>query len=113
MAALKKNLRLGDRKIINSILRRGRYENRRGLAVYTQPSENPESRVAVVVSKKVDKRAVRRNKLRRQISEAMRALLMGVEKPNDFVILTKPEIIKMDFKDIKNGLEGILKSLKI
>jgi len=42
-------------------------------------------RVAVVVSKKVDKSAVVRNRIRRRIYEVVRPLIAGVDQPYDLV----------------------------
>ena len=42
-------------------------------------------RVAVVVSKKVDKSAVVRNRIRRRVYDAVRPLLSGVDEPYDLV----------------------------
>jgi ribonuclease P protein component len=45
-----------------------------------------EYRVAVVVSRKVDKSAVRRNRIRRRLYEAVRSLASDIKEPYDIVL---------------------------
>ena len=63
---------------------------------------------AVVVGKKVYKRAVDRNKLRRQIYN----LVYNLKKNNDikgvFIILTKPPVSTLKYADLKNEVQGLL-----
>ncbi|QQG45928.1 MAG: ribonuclease P protein component [Candidatus Niyogibacteria bacterium] len=116
MAAFKRSRRLYDKKAISQVLRRGRRIERGGLVVYFQSSDNSASRLAVVVSKSVDKRAVRRNKIRRQISEIMRGLIFGIKKPLRIIVRVLPEASKADFGRLKNALEEIfvnINNLKI
>ena len=63
---------------------------------------------AVVVGKRVYKRAVDRNKLRRQIYN----LVYNLKKNNDikgvFIILTKPPVSTLKYADLKNEVQGLL-----
>lgn len=68
-------------------------------------------RFAVVVSKKVAKSAVERNRIRRRVYEAIRAVKKEqnfiAEKDNIFVIYAK-NIKTMPFADLKNLISGLL-----
>lgn len=66
-------------------------------------------RFAVVVSKKVLKSAVGRNRIRRRVYEAIRAELTKIQKPVDciFIIYTK-EIAVMDFKELRSLIHNLL-----
>ena len=67
-------------------------------------------RVAVVISKKVMKSAVRRNRIRRRIYEAVRAELPLLEPQQDLaIIVVSPEILTASFDDIKSSLQGCFK----
>ena len=59
------------------------------------PAEGGPTRLGVTVSKRVDKRAVGRNRIRRQIKESFR-LLRADLPPGDYVLLAKPEAAKAD-----------------
>lgn len=66
-------------------------------------------RVAVVVSKKVLKSAVGRNKMRRRIYDCMRRMLPNLAEPYDIVIVVKRNDVRvMDFNDLEETLRTAL-----
>lgn len=71
-------------------------------------------RYAIVVSKKILKSAVGRNRIRRRVYEAIRAELPNIQKPVDciFIINTK-EITQIDFKDLRAIIRDLLIEAKI
>ena len=81
--------------------------------VFANNSRN-KRRYAVVVSKKVLKSAVGRNRIRRRVYEAIRMELPKIEKPVDciFIIYSK-EILDMDFKVIQKTIRDLLKEASI
>lgn len=81
--------------------------------VFADNSRNRQ-RYAVVVSKKVLKSAVRRNRIRRRVYEAIRAELPKVEKPVDciFIIYSK-DILDIDYKEIRSLVHNLLKEANI
>lgn len=67
-------------------------------------------RVAVVVSKKVMKSAVKRNSIRRRTYEAIRAELPRLEPRSDIaIIVVSPEILTAPYSDIVTSLQGCFK----
>ena len=81
--------------------------------VFADNSRNRQ-RYAVVVSKKVLKSAVGRNRIRRRVYEAIRAELPKVEKPVDciFIIYSK-DILDIDYKEIRSLVHNLLKEANI
>lgn len=71
----------------------------------------PYSRIGFVVSKKISKKAVVRNKIKRQLREICRNIVKDFGGGVDVIVFTKPEIIKQDFIQIKNVLESLLKKI--
>ena len=71
-------------------------------------------RFAVVVSKKVLKSAVGRNKIRRRVYEAVRLELANIEKPVDciFIVYTR-EISVIDFEELRSLIHSLLIEAKI
>ncbi|MDD4990366.1 MAG: ribonuclease P protein component [Candidatus Pacebacteria bacterium] len=67
------------------------------------------SRIGFVVSKKVSKKAVQRNKVKRRLREAARFLFSQIKPGFDAVIFTRPEIAESDFSGIKQSLEALFK----
>ena len=85
------------------------YLYRNGVVVYLKPftfkyvknkfRKNP--RIAVVVSKKVSKSAVGRNRIRRRIYEHMRQLINKLDGTYDIaIIVTSADLINMESKEI-------------
>ena len=66
-------------------------------------------RTAFVISNKIHKKAVKRNKARRLINEIIYELLPKIKKGFDGVFLAKKSIIKADYKQIKKEMLTVLK----
>ena len=67
------------------------------------PLEGSRTRLGVTVSKRVDKRAVVRNRLRRQARECFRILRDGLPA-GDYVLLAKPEAGKAEAAAVRADL---------
>ena len=81
--------------------------------VFADNSRNKQ-RYAVVVSKKILKSAVGRNRIRRRIYEAIRLELPKIQKPIDCIfIINSKEILDLDFKEIQKILRDLLKEASI
>jgi ribonuclease P protein component len=66
-------------------------------------------RLAVVVSKKVSKLAVIRNKIRRRIYEAVRLLEDDITQPHDIVVMVFNEsVATMPTQELKSSLNKLL-----
>jgi len=72
------------------------------------------TRVAVVVSKKVAKSAVTRNRIRRRVYEALRINLEYLPKKRDyiFVVYTK-NLLDMPFKSLEKLLGELVEESKV
>ena len=71
-------------------------------------------RYGVVVSKKVLKSAVGRNRIRRRVYEAIRAEQPKIQQPVDciFIVYTK-EIANIDFRELRSLIHDLLIEAKI
>jgi len=81
--------------------------NQRLLTITQQP------RFAFIVSKKIDKRAIKRNRVKRLLSEAVRLFLPQIRQGVEGVFLAKKEILGKEFAEIKNETEGIFKKANL
>ena len=72
------------------------------------------TRFGVVVSKKVEKSAVKRNRIRRRVYEALRVNLDLIPKNNDylFVVFSK-EVGKMPFSELEKILGELVEESKV
>lgn len=72
------------------------------------------TRVAVVVSKKVEKSAVKRNHIRRRIYEALRVNFDLVPKKTDYIfVVYSNEVLTMPFKELEKLLGGLVTDSKV
>ena len=63
----------------------------------------PQARLGITVSKRVDKAAVGRNRLRRQAKEVFRLQRASLQR-GDYVLLAKPEAKKLDNAAVRSEL---------
>ncbi len=71
-------------------------------------------RFAVVVSKKVLKSAVGRNRIRRRVYEAIRLEQAKIEKPVDCIFnVYNREVATMEFSELRNLISSLLKEAEI
>lgn len=63
----------------------------------------------IIVSTKISKKAVIRNKIKRQLREIIKQT--NIKIGFDIVIVTKPEIVNKNYQEIKNELEDLFKNI--
>jgi ribonuclease P protein component len=68
-------------------------------------------RFGLVVSQKVSKRAVIRNKVRRRLAEAIKTEIENIETGLDLVLVALPGIEKEGFPEIKESVKNALAKL--
>ena len=77
------------------------------LQVLPASGEGAQARLGMTVSKRVDKRAAARNRIRRQIREAFR-LQRAQLPPGDYVFQAKPEAKQVDNPGLRHALLKLL-----
>lgn len=70
--------------------------------------------MGVVVSKKVEKTAVGRNRIRRRIYEALRLNMEDIPKKTDYIfVVYSKDFLKMSFKEIEKILGELVAEAKV
>jgi ribonuclease P protein component len=106
---LSRSHRLRSARDITRVYRRGAYGAGGGiLSVKAAPSGRPVTRMVVVVGKKIDKRAVVRNRLRRRLVEAYRGRLATVRPGYDIVITVHSNFDDLTAPQLNQHLAGAL-----
>jgi ribonuclease P protein component len=72
-----------------------------------------QSRFGFLVSNKVSKRAVKRNLIKRRLRAIIHEKLAEIAIGYDIIVLTKPEIINKEFKEISSEILLCLKKTKL
>lgn len=67
---------------------------------------------AVVVGKKIHKKAVDRNRLRRRLYSALYKEVKDTDTKGVFIVLTKPGAVGLDFSLLRLAISDILKTIK-
>lgn len=70
--------------------------------------------MAVVVSKKVEKTAVLRNRIRRRVYEALRVNLKYIPKKTDYIIVVfSKDVMTMPFSELEKTLGELVEESKV
>ena len=79
----------------------------------TSGSLGGESRFGFIVSKKISKKAVVRNRIRRLLSEAVQNLLSRMKQGFEGVFLAKREIAGKSYDEVFDEVERVLEEAKM
>ncbi|MBP6005587.1 ribonuclease P protein component [Candidatus Saccharibacteria bacterium] len=103
---LARNQRLRDSGSIQRTLRKSKKVDIVWANIYISKTKIRNTRGAVIVSKKVSKKAIIRNRIRRKIYEQIRQTIREQPLSCDIVLVVKQEISQLDSKIIGRDLIG-------
>lgn len=110
---LNKKNRISNRNVIEKLFRKGNlYKNQFFVYKYEKVVSGP-SQFAVSISKKIHKKATKRNHLRRQIHEALRANLPLLKKNFIALVIARPAAAdqKITFQDLNQSIKIFFNTL--
>lgn len=109
LAMLSKKYRLTGKLDFHRVRNKGRLFQGEffGLAVYKRQDQEP-SRFGFIVSTKISKKAVERNRAKRLLRESISFLLNDLNLGFDCVILAKSLLIGITFAEVKNEMLALL-----
>ncbi len=105
--------RLKKKKDFEKVLKEGKSVKWDGLALKYCSNSFKESRFGIIVSKKVSKKAVVRNKIKRRIREILRRELEKIKKSQDIVFFVFPEFKNKEFPEVQKIVIKLLKKGKL
>jgi ribonuclease P protein component len=100
--------RLRRTRDIERVRARGRSVGNRVLRVQATPNGLKRSRATVVVSSRTAKRAVVRNRIKRQVRSIVRPLLTRMTPPRDLVVVVQRGALELSFAELSSALTGLL-----
>ncbi len=106
---LPKKYRLAKEKDFQKVFRDRKVFDRRLFTLRIRENGMVFSRFGFVISLKISKKAVERNKIRRQMQEAARINLKKIKPGFDIVLIAKPESLGKEYKKIEEDLLGGLR----
>ena len=108
---LQKENRLKKKNDFEAVFKKGKSFKNSFLVLKTAPNKLEESRFGLVVSQKISKKAVVRNKVRRRMSEAIKTMIKDIKKGVDVVLIALPGIESKSFLEIKEILASVIKKV--
>ena len=102
MAGLPKQARLLSKADYNSVFSKSVKVSNALFLILIHKTSNNHSRLGLVISKKVDKRAVQRNRIKRITRESFRNYTF--ESNCDFAVLARPNAAKLPNKELLSAL---------
>ena len=115
MVMLTHNYRFHGHGSLRYLFRKGQTARTRHLMVrYVTNTQRLHSRCAVVISKKVFKSAVKRNRARRRIFEIVRHALPELRATYDFTItIYSGEVVTMSHDDLRREVHQLLAAARL
>ncbi len=109
---LKKENRIRNKKDFDRAFKAGQsfYGKIVGLKVVVNNLTN--NRFGIIISAKVSKKAVERNRLRRIIREKAKEVLYTITPGKDFVFIVHPEANKLEAQNIRLIIDKLLEKAK-
>ena len=104
---MQKKYRLKNGRVFSYLHRKGESNANKMLVLVHAPSKYA-LKVGFIVSKKVDNRAVIRNKVRRRLREAFRALIPYLKDNENYIVIARESCGEADFEEIANSLAHVL-----
>ena len=110
---LPKENRLKKKKDFEKLLKEGNSFKEKFLVLKINKNNLDNNRFGFIVSKKISKKAVIRNKIKRWLREIVRKGINNYQKGFDAVVIALPGIELKNFGEVSQALERILKKTKI
>lgn len=105
--------RLTKKKDFERVFEKGKSFKEDFLVLKIVPNDFQTSQFGFIISQKVSKKAVVRNKIRRELKELMRLKIDKIKKGIDGVFMVLPGLEKKDFWEIETVLNNLLKKAKL
>lgn len=102
-----------NKKLFEEIFKKGKIFSSDYLYIKTLPIPEKHSTFAFVVSSKVAKKAVERNKLKRRARHIVWKMMPEIKKGLSIIIFFKKGVEKMNFSELEKEIKTIFKKAKI
>jgi ribonuclease P protein component len=111
--ALKRAFRLRKNRDFQRVSKRGRRVSSPLLTLSWTPNTEAQLRVGFVISKRVSRHAVDRNRLKRLLGEAIRPSLSLLAPGWDLVLYTRRETLSADLRALQSDIPELLRRARL
>lgn len=110
---MKKRQRVKKNEDFQRVFKNGKsFANRQFVVYFLMKEEQAEFRIGLSVSKKLGN-AVTRNQIKRYIRQSIHELKDELKPNIDYVIIARQPAATMDFHDVKQSLQHVLRIAKV
>jgi ribonuclease P protein component len=107
----KKSSRI-EKKDISNVIKEGVAYHSPSFTLKKLKNSSNATLFAVIVSKKVAKTAVSRNKNKRRVRECVKKQIHNIPQGNFYIIMLKKDLKETVFEDVKNEIRELFAKLK-
>lgn len=104
---MKKIFRLSLKRDFKNVFTKGRNVSFPEITLKFYPNQLNHPRLAIIISSKISKSAVKRNQLKRRMKEILRKKL-NLSAGYDLIFITRPEMIKKTFSELQDLIEKLI-----
>lgn len=109
----KKENRLTKQKDFDNVFNKGKSVFDRVLGLKVTKNDLNINRFGVIVSNKISKKAVERNKIKRRIREVLKKENPALKKGHDIVVIALAEVKDKEYQDLEQSLKEKLSKLAL
>lgn len=110
---LKKDHRLTKQKEIDNVFKKGKGSYNDCIGIKAVKNKERFNRIAIIVSLKVSKKAVIRNKLKRRVAHVLKEYIPEFQENYDIVSIVLPPAKEVNYRELKYTVKEHLERLKI
>jgi ribonuclease P protein component len=111
---IKKTNRISKTRELQNVFRFGKAVHAAALVIkFVKKPKEKQSRTAFIISKKISKKAVVRNKIRRVMREELRLKLLPNMPIGDYIIIIKPAAAKMENEDLRQAVTAAARKVRL
>lgn len=110
---LARPFRLRLRRDIGRVYRHSRRFNSQHLEIRVVANQLSRSRVTIVISTKVAKRAIARNRARRRLRALLREAWPRVKPGNDLLITSRSDLSQLQAEQLRQEILGLLEKAQL
>jgi ribonuclease P protein component len=110
---LAKNNRLNTDLEIKRLIRSGKTFFLPQLTFKYSANQDKDIKIGFIVSNKVDKRATKRNLLKRRLREANRSFLKDLKPGHNLLIIAKKSALDLSFVELKKQIEFAYNQIRL
>lgn len=108
-----KDNRLRTKADFDYVFKKGKIYHSKGISAKVAKNKLGITRLGFIISTKVHKKAVKRNKVRRRLRTIFGRHLQDLKSGLDVVILTRKDVLEMSFDDLKESAEHLIKKAEL